>query len=161
MGEATYYMKVTFDSQEKAAKAIEGIASFFEEGMKAYNWWQAHRNLPQEEFWKGFGERFPQTSEYLKSFSRKNFGATELEEGAPVFGGDNNNNLAGLLDFGSDDDDWREWCQNTRSAILTYSATVWHFADWQPLANFIAKKFDADHVSWISDEDVSPFELLD
>ena len=159
MGEAVYYMKVTFKNPEDAESALPKLVELFSEGARAHDWWQGHRGIPREEFWPKFVEQFPQVTEYLKTVTIKNFFSAE-QEGVPAFGGDNNNALAGLLSFVETPDDADDWCRNIGTAALTYSAMVWHFADWQPLADFIVKKFDADHASWISDEDVSPFELL-
>jgi hypothetical protein len=83
------------------------------------------------------------------------------------FGGDFNNELAGFLNFGCEDDiENLEFVEDytdedgTVVGELKYSAMVWHFADWDGFAHFLHREFGLKNVRWVSDEDVNPFDAL-
>jgi hypothetical protein len=145
MGEATYYCKANGCTEEK----ITDIHSFFHEGAKAETYWQKRRDMEytgaREKFWDGFKIRFPIVMEYLK-FSKLAFG-------------DCNNDLAGKLDFGHDDEIDNSF--SLRGDTMYYSAYVWHFADWNPLGKFLEHKFGLRNFRWLSDEYINPFDLLE
>jgi hypothetical protein len=150
MGEATYYCKIFFESERAAKVALPKVEKFFKQGIKAYNYWQKHRDskTTAAQFWIDIDKKFPEIGNYLRY--------------AKLYGGDKNNKLAGQLDFGSMDDlsnlgvnkserdsEWAIW----------YSAMVWHFADWNKIMEFIVKRYEAEEASWISDEYVNYFDL--
>lgn len=160
MGEAVYYMKVTFEKREWAEEVLPQLIELFREGYQACEWWQNNRRMTKEKFWPQFEEKFPQISEYLKRVRKQDLYSDDKDV-KPLFGGDCNNALAGNLDFAGGADDPDEWSLHPDRAVMTYSSEVWHLADWEPIAEFIRRKFNPVRVTWISDEDVSPFELLD
>lgn len=43
---------------------------------------------------------------------------------------------------------------------IWYSAYVWHFADWDPMLDFIKRRYGAERYTWLSDEYVDYFDLL-
>ena len=145
MGEATYYLKACFKSGMEAKKNLEPIRAFLKEGCRAETFWRENRDKKPETFWPEFEKQFPRVTEFAKY--------------AGVFGEDSNNGLAGVLNFG--DEDFVENALRKESGpIILYSAYVWHFADWEPMANFIVSKWGAKEVRWISDELLNPFDLL-
>ena len=148
MGEAQYYLKAEgCDTPEK----LDSINAFIAEGQKAEDWWQNHRlcegTKPESplkdrgEFWVQFKARFPTVYEML--------------EGIHLAEGDCNNALAGKIDFGAEDERARG-----ADGTLYFDALVWHFADWNVLANFLEKKFELTEVRWLSDEYTDIYDLL-
>jgi hypothetical protein len=158
MGECFYYLKAYGCKKEE----VEKIRNFILEGGEAEVWWQDHRDYERkvdpektrEVFWKEFDVKFPMVSKYLK-FIKKH-------------GGDCDNNLAGLIDFGTDEDveDYFDFIDDYTDddgivyGELRYSANVWHFADWDGFAEFLQKEFGVKEVKWVSEEDMNPFDLL-
>ncbi len=147
MGEAIYYMKVYCKSEKEAEALLPKLQAFFEEGRQAEDYWQENRDekKSREDFWKEFAERFPLVTEYVNTIREA--------------GGDKNNSLAGNLDFGEEDS-----IQNMslgEPSVIYYNSMVWHFAQWDPLADFIKVKFsEVEKVAWLSDEYMQPFDLL-
>ncbi|KYC52813.1 MAG: hypothetical protein AMQ22_00604 [Candidatus Methanofastidiosum methylothiophilum] len=146
MGEAVYYIKARFESEEKLNKLYPKIEKFINQGIEAYDWWQDNRGMERsgerEKFWNEFQNKFPMIYAYLGDLAGKDCG----------------NALAGHLDFGNEGDVEHSLCMS--GPILTYSSLVWHFADWTRFANAL-KEIGALKVDWISDECMDPFELLD
>jgi len=148
MGEAIYYLKADNCTEE----ALENIKKFIIEASEAQDYWQDNREMEiagnRSEFWIGFGEKFPLTSKYLK----------QTKDGdTMLYGGDCNNDLAGYLDFGDNENaDNLELCDEN----LRYHACVWHFANWNGFANFLKSEFGLKKVRWISDEYMNPFDVL-
>jgi hypothetical protein len=146
MGEATYYFKADNGNLEKLTR----IKAFFSEGMKAENYWQNNRDLETTghrlQFWETFVNAFPLVSKYLDSIG--------------LYDRDCNNDLAGHLDFGYDGEHDLENFYLTNTGEIGYSATVWHFADWNGLMNFLESEFGLTNTRWISDEYIDPFDLL-
>jgi hypothetical protein len=144
MGEATYYMKGNNCSEE----TLEKIREFFKEGARAGDWWQEHRDYELEgrcdQFWSEFEVEFPLVTKYTKCIG--------------IFGGDCNNDPAGQLDFGDEDeiDDNLE----LKGSQMKYSAYVWHFADWNGLMEFLQEEFGLKKCRWLSDENIDPSDLL-
>lgn len=166
MGEAVYYMKIKFSDIGKAEKALPEIQDFFTQGYKAYDYWQTNRNKyceperpnsanPNEyrkhadkdfPFWQNFEEKFPMVYEYLGSFNERE---------------DYNNGLSGCMDFGGEEDiDNMEVRKVNGFGYIWYHAMVWHFADWEPLIEFIIYKWGADNADWVSDEHMNPFDTI-
>ena len=157
MGEATYYCKIFFDTPQEAQAALPKIKKFITEGIEAEDFWHSRRDDNYDDntrkiFWSDFEQKFPEVSNYLR--------ATIIQDGeneaTPLFGGDCNNRLAGLLDFGTPGDD--EYVDIDGNAIC-YAAYVWHFAAWDPWLDFVQKRYGAQRYSWVSDEDANYFDL--
>jgi hypothetical protein len=145
MGQANYYLKARFESPEKASDALPKIATFIVSGQKAETYWQSNRGRPSDQFWPQFDAEFPVVAEYLKSFGKH--------------GGDCNNTLARYIDFGTEGEEEPEICMD--SAVILFSACVWHFADWAPFCRFLGEKFGATAADWLSDEYADLFAALD
>ena len=79
-------------------------------------------------------------------------------ETVELAGGDNNNNLAGKINFGIYGEE-AELGGNERSTLF-FAAYVWHFADWDVLTTFLEEKFGLRNARWVSDEYINPFDLL-
>lgn len=143
MGEATYYLKARFNSAGELSSKMGEIKDFFEQGCNAEDYWQTNRDKKPSEFWPTFKQEFPLIVEYL---------------GDKFVGGDCNNDLAGVLNFGSEED--VDHALRHEGAILYYSAYTWHFANWDKIANFLEKYFGAVATNWLSDEHLNPFDCL-
>lgn len=145
MGEACYYLKGDNCSEE----AFENIKLLFIEGSEAEYWWQDHRKMENEgkrnEFWSEFEMKFPMIAKYLKF--------------ANLFGNDCNNDLAGKIDFGSEED-VEDAMYLTDDGEIGYSAMVWHFAEWDHISDFLESEFGLKNVRWINEEDANMFDLL-
>jgi hypothetical protein len=136
MGEATYTLEIQGIKKEDLPK----IKKFILQGRKAEDYWQKHRDMEltgnRGAFWFEFKKKFPQVVEYLSQ--------TGLVDG------DCNNELAGRLDF-------NDCCDNmslklSEDGVLTYTATVWHFATWEYFVDYIMKKYGGTAGTWWSDE---------
>ena len=155
MGEARYYTKIFFDTPQDAQKAVPKIQKFFKQGFKAYDFWQKRQETEnRDKLWNQIDKKFPEVGNYLRTVQYKNFNTGEFEI---AYGNDPDNALAGLLDFG--DKNEIELMRVVDNAIW-YSAYVWHFADWNPILNFIRKRYGALRTEWLSDEYIDPFDLL-
>lgn len=141
MGEAEYYLKARFESEEKLKELYPKIKEFMYQGAASYDWWQENRGMQCDKFWVEFKKKFPMVYTYLGDLKNK----------------DCNNGLAGSLDFGSKED--VDFNLSMNGDVLTYYATVWHFASWYLLKEAILK-IGAIRAGWISDEDIDPFDLL-
>lgn len=131
MGEANYYLTAEFESEKKLNGVFKDIKKFIKQGKRAEEFWDKNRNSKRKEFWENFKRKFPLIYEYLG----------ELVEG------DNNNDLAGEIDFGMDNS-----IPTKRGVILEFSERVWHFSSWDRLAEFLKVKFGAKKVDWYNDE---------
>jgi len=141
MGEAIYYLKAHFPGKI-TWELKQQLTAFVREGQAANEWWREHRGCPTPEaFWERFVEKFPTIAEYLGS----------------LVGGNCDNALAGVLDFGEEYDlDALEF----DGTEFRYHCTCWHFASWNPFAAFLRSKFGAIRVNWMSDEYMDPFDAL-
>jgi hypothetical protein len=138
MGSAYYSMLAEFP-KKITAKQKKAITEFFVQGSQAYDYWQEHHDQKTKEFWQGFRAKYPVLTEYLASA-----GMDEKDT----------NDLAGSLSFGTGDD---IQCSLAFTDVkdkteLTYQAEVWHFANWEPLTDFLRVKFGASSVEYMSDE---------
>jgi len=139
MGEATYYCKLKFKDEEQASINYPKIKEYFAEGMEASDFWQENRGKDEEQFWLEFEKNFPLIYRYVKEFHPN---------------ADCNNGLSGALDFGDEIEDL-----TLNENEVWYFAYVWHFADWEPLLDFICNMVGAEY-SWLSDEYAELFDLL-
>jgi len=142
MGEAVYSMVAEWPKaiDEKTQKAVR---KFFLEGSRAEDWWQDHRDRTPEQFWPEFRKKFPTVTKYLARVKDYNNTA--------ILDGDNNNGLAGNLDFGSAKDIVNQLRFKDRR--MTYSAEIWHMATWKPLERFLRNKLGATTILWGSEEE--------
>lgn len=158
IGEAVYYLKA---DECKGKETFEKIKQFISDGIESEDFWQENRGiytnsktpLTSEEFWSQFQAKFPMVSKYLVSMKK--------------FGGDFNNELAGYLNFGSDDDienlEFIDDYTDENDIVvgqIKYFACVWHMADWDGFAHFLHHEFGLKDVRWVSDEDINPFDAL-
>ena len=70
-------------------------------------------------------------------------------------GKDNNNGLAGKLDFAYDEDtvDGMTMDSSPIGDILHFdSGDIWHFSEWDHIMSFMESKFGAMKTAWNSDE---------
>ena len=141
MGEATYYLKARFKSEQALTALMPEIRTFIEQGIRAEGFWRENRGKSPEVFWPLFKEQFPQVTEYL----------------GDLVGGDCHGSVAGLLEFGQPDD-LNGLLQS--GAVLLYNAYVWHLADWDRFEAYLKKKFGAINVASLSDEYVEYYDLL-
>lgn len=155
MGSCMYYLK----ADECTKYNFYKIEKLIQEGSKAEDFWQENRGIynkpamPREEFWKKFQDNFPMVSEYLTYIKK--------------FGGDSNNELAGYLNFGHEDDfenlefiDEYKDDNNEEVGQIKYSAYVWHLADWTGFMKFLQSKFKVRNARWLSEEDIDPNDVL-
>jgi hypothetical protein len=155
MGEATYYCKIFFDSNQSAEQALPKIKAFLKQGVQAADFWHKYRDTTNhEKFWQDVDREFPEIGNYLRTAEVTSFHDKKVR---PAFGGDHDNDLAGLLDFGDESDIDR---MSVYGNIIRYSAYVWHFADWDPMLDFIKRRYGAERYTWLSDEYVDYFDLL-
>jgi hypothetical protein len=160
MGEATYYAKIYFESEEKAKEALPKVRKFFLEGVDADDFWQGHRDMKnKKEFWKTFDDKFPEVSNYLRATTEHDY---ETKKSAILFGGDHNNRLAGYLNFGekSELEDDKYCPLEVDGSEIRYHATVWYFANWRPMLDFVKKRYGAIKTGYVSDEYVDYFDCI-
>lgn len=148
MGSAFYYLKAEFPKPLKK-KEVKRITDFLYEGAKAQNWWQDNRGRDAAYFWPEFEKEFPHLlTTYLKD--------------AGLFGCEDCNGLAGHLDFGNDEECVQDGLNvQSGDTTLYFTVEVWHFAEWDNLANFFRNHFGATDVKWMSDESTDFFAMLD
>lgn len=154
MGEATYYLKARYPTVQAAEQAASDLRDLVAEGQQAYDFWQQRRgDTDRARFWTDFKSRFPLVVDYL----------TDAREGGkPVLDGDPNNDPAGHLDFGNEEELSFNLEQN--GTLVTFYALCWHFAEWDTLVAWLIRVTGATKASWISDEYIeppNPFDCID
>jgi len=148
MGECVYYLKARFP--KGVLNKLTPIKGLFREGLKASHWWQDNRGREDhKQFWIDFSKEFPQVTDYLKT-------CTDCW-------GDNINKLSGVLDFANGETDIdRMSCSPTPMGDeFYYESMVWHMSSWQPIADYLVKKFGASRAVWDSEEGGGRPELED
>ncbi len=144
MGEAFYYLKLQFETNDSAKEILPILQEFFKEGVDSYFFWQRNRKMEDDgrrkAFWKRFKLKFPLVCEYLG----------DLVEG-------NCHGMVGLLDFGDSERDVDNDMQVHQNEIW-YNAWIWHCANWEPLINFLKYKFKALKGGWVSEKFFEPIE---
>jgi hypothetical protein len=131
MGECAYRIKAKWPDKIPK-KTMKLIQKLFDENQEAYEYWQEHRDQSGEEFWSEFEKNFPVTAQYAKFMYGKD--PTEL---------------SGKLDFGSD----HNFYYNPDDFEIFYEAgQVWHFANWEPLAEWF-RSLGASRVIYDSEEE--------
>lgn len=135
MGEAIYTLKATFPNAYAAEKGLKELTDALKDIQGAYVYWQNNRGKAPTEFWPEFKAAYPKATALLLLAD-------------VVIGGDCNNELSGKMSCTPWDGplDIKKTGQ-----LVTYSAEVWHFADWNPLAQY-AVNVGATFAKWRSDE---------
>jgi hypothetical protein len=150
MGEATYYMKARFESAEAAQQALPRIKEFLEQMAKAESDWEksfAPDNRTVGERFEELRTKYSSVFELLKLdkvFERKGKSDTSM------------NFLAGQLSSPVRDPQWKIWRDGDD---IVFHGTVWHYADWEPMARAI-EQLGADYAFYISDEYENPLDFI-
>ncbi len=146
MGEATYYAKVYFESNDKAVSSLPKVQAFLMECVNASEW-LAQNHIPTDTKpfdLEGFAKIYPLANEFIR-FVEEEKGRSGATRIGPL------EDVGDLHEIDS---------MGVAERCIYYCATVWHFADWDPLMDFIVQKFGAVNGSWLSDEYMDPFDLL-
>ena len=149
MGEATYYLKARFPepiSDELLAK----INAFRQVGEDAYEYWQSDRDRSITDTFRHLSSTWPIIDRYFDV----------ALPGYIITDKSSSNDFAGLLDFGRHEDNELFEIRTDDPCVLTFQAYVWHFADWDPLTEFLKSEFGAIAVNWVSDEYVDIGDLV-
>ncbi len=133
MGTANYYMKCRVDK-----KHMPKIRKFFKQGYEAEIFWQENKKEKSSSFWNTFSKKFPDIFRMLKEY-----GVAETD------------NISAFLNFG-----YEEKKPYWSNGIMFYSAEVWHFANWDIIAQYLKKHCGVTNVKWISDEFINFFDVL-
>lgn len=142
MGEATYYLKAKFTDPEQAqlaASALEELLNDFELG---YRFWQ-DRRTEYPTFWTEFQDNFPLLFNFINNHTSVN--TTKYDH----------NSLAGVLSYTHSD----VFDLTIDENELRYYAMVWHFADWDPLVNWLETNYQCK-ADYISDEYIDYFNCI-
>ena len=134
MSECAYYFKAAFPSVKAAKTAAEELQKFFLEAMDANDFIHEFSGIctHAKKFWGILDKKYPRVSEYLK-----------------VVGLWKNKSMDLPLDFGSDRDNE---VYVSGAEIGWGDGSVWHFADWSPLCEFVKKKYGATKAVWDNEE---------
>lgn len=142
MGECAYRIKAKW-RRGIPQESRDLIEKLLEENREAYNYWQENRSKKAAEFWPEFEKRFPASTEYAKFIK--------------AYNNDPYDDMSGKFDFGQDD----AGMGFTDYVFSLESDGVWHFADWQPLADWL-EHLGAHRVIWDSEENQSDcFDFYD
>ena len=176
MSECQYAIKARF-SKGKLKKVFADIKTFWKQGQDAREWWQNSRDATEgfydvdkklrddcmkefkqakAQFWTEFKQRYPLVAEMLakvKSSGHVNGVWTDL---SLVMTHDPRNALAGVINFGSFDDEPEQV-----GDVLVFSSEVSTSADWNGISNYLKKKYKAKAVKWVSEDDMSITDFLD
>jgi len=139
MGEAVYYAKVKFPTEEQAQEALPEIEIFLRRMSEAENDWQATRNSGKE-------ADDARRQKFLEVFDFLELEPPEARYGRPP---DYSNYCAGSLSSPLSSDDGVILVKDN---CVLFSGTVWHFADWEPLMMAMKKHFGATDARYISDK---------
>ncbi len=140
MGEAMYYFKAEFPTEEEAKNGAIKIKNFLTEMGKAYKYWQANRRAG---VWKDIQKKFPDVAEVIKKYVEY-----EMEN----LKGDDNNALAGFLIAYNPKGEG--YVFSVKGKNVLYSQMVWHFDNWNPLVDYV--KSIGGKAKWVSEEDLKP-----
>lgn len=142
MGEAMYYMKAKWPSEELAKEALPKVRALLERMADAEEAWQAERPPVQAKaaadasLWARYGDLFEALS------------ISMLEPGADLRALDY---LAGHLCSPASDPDWKI---EQNGSYIMFHGTVWHFANWDGIGKTL-KKLGAIAWDWLSDESIT------
>jgi len=141
MGEAGYYLTARWNTHDDLDAQKDRITAFLDEGVKAQDWWQEHRRMDAEPFFKEFESKFPTVFKYLQT-------CIKLE--------DPNNEPARVLNFPDEDVNLK-----FANGWMSLSGIVWHLADWDPFRDFLKSEFGAEAAGWVSDEYLDPWSCIE
>jgi len=137
MGECAYRLKALWPIKGIPKESKDIIENFLKDFEEALRYWETEESY-SDEFLEKFEKKFPAFTKFVKSTGINNFN-TECK-----------------LDLGENHEIY--WESNTFSLN---ASQVWHFADWNPLANWI-KSLGAKRVIWESEEfKEDPFDFYD
>ncbi len=145
-GEAIYYAKVYFKNNDEAVTSLPKVHAFLMQCVDASEW-LSQNHVPENTKpvdLEGFAKSYPLASEFIRFMEGKKVGPYEVSERM-------------LEDVG---DRQEIDCIAFVDNYIRYCAYVWHFADWNPLLDFIVLKFGAQRACWLSDEYADLFDLL-
>jgi len=133
MGEAIYYAKVRFESQEKAEESLPKVEAFLKRMSEAEDKWQETRDGGKD----------------ADDARRLEFPEVYLALKLPKPENEFSNYCAGKLSspYGQE-----YWEIRTDGDCILFSGTVWHFADWEPLMDAMKQCFGAIVAGYLSDE---------
>lgn len=142
MGEATYYMKARFPSEETAQQAAVKTIAFFQRVNLCADEWQKVRH-GGEAADKALREKYPDVFAGLKLGPPKEYDAAM-------------NYLAGQLDAPPDPEE----CVSVDGDEIRFWGTVWHFADWDGFVMWLKEECGAEVAAYVSDEYLDPFDSI-
>jgi hypothetical protein len=149
MGEANYYLKARFQSDQQAEAARPRLAELLAEGEKAYRYWQDSRSFfspdPKwqppsvEMFWKTFWARYPLVCRYLRRLA----GTLDW-----------NNGLAGWLGCLVDPrNERRVSLFRVADTLFLRLNSIWHGTQMDLLERYCREDLGALGAGSVSDED--------
>jgi hypothetical protein len=144
MGEATFYLLAEFETKEDAKEAEEFARIVFDELAEFQEEWQIIRDIqdkPTKLRHKMLLKKFPLVAKYISL-------PEPPDDDLPM------NYLAGHCEIS------KNYCLEADGRYVRLSDTVWHFADWDNIAEFFYR-LGAKRVVWESDEYFDFFELLE
>lgn len=122
MGEATYTATFTYQDQEKTNEGYMIIRNIVKKGKKAQKWYTKHRDEPEAIFWPKFIKKFTEISKIYNIYSGKT------------------NDIYGCLQFTDMNGLRTDECLTIEGNKVILEMSLWHFADWTPLINYIIEK---------------------
>jgi len=168
MGEAIYHLKARWPDAKSAKAALPKVKKFLIDMAKAWGDWQNNRGFPLTP--RGEKPKPKPAADYFKvTFPKKHGRVLEMlgivlhPEDDPTM-----NQLAGKLNSPvrlphgkkSTAKEFKdEWIQ-LQGPIIYIHGEVWHFADWDPIANALVEHFGAKTAKWISDEYANVGDLV-
>lgn len=146
MGECNYYLKARFRDADAATEARPRLAALLAEGERAYDYWQEARRsenpeVTADEFWAGFRERFPLTTNYLGELAGVEDWDDELV-----------GHLGSLIDPERTGPRACATLTQDDDLLLLQLNMIWHFSDIGLLERHCFLELDALAVGSISDE---------
>jgi hypothetical protein len=160
VGEAVYHLKARWPDAKAAKVALPKVRKFLTDMAKAYEDWQDHRGFPLVP--RGEKAKPKAPADYFKvTFPKKHkkvldmLGIVLHPEDDPSM-----NQLAGKLDSPISLNAAGDDCIQLQGPIIYIFGEVWHFADWDPIANALTAHFGAKAANWISDEYANVADLV-
>jgi hypothetical protein len=147
VGEANYYLKARFPSEQQAEAAKPRLIELLAEGDKACDFWQdsddpMRRDDPKwqapsaESFWKTFRARYPLVYRYLRHLTGTPNWKYELEEWLRCFVDERQVSLVRVAD-----------------TLFLQLNDTWHFSQLDLLERYCREDLGAVGVGWKSEED--------
>jgi len=172
MGDAMYFAKLYFSSEEDAKKSVKKIENFFKEQALASNYWEDSRTkiffpimFKNRLSWLK-DERTPKDIKEIGEFVRdqvlnidsfwsffriKYPNTTEYLEFLDLFGIQDLDELNYIFTFrGPPEENITLECDKNK--IQVNVDWVWHLANWDDLGRYLTKKFDLKLFEWVKGE---------